>query len=598
MEFYEAKKYENLIKVTLSINHKITDLSYMFYECSSLKSISDLDNLNINNVTNLSYMFYGCSSLSSISGISEWKTNNVVDMSHMFHGCSSLKSLQLISKWETNNVEDMSYMFYGCSSLNYIDDIFEWNINKVKDINLILYDCDKLGDREFILNEFLKKNNRLKLEEEEERRKKEEEIKRREKEQRKRQKEEIIRKQMEFKKKKTSEENIKIILEDMCILGNIMKKEIIEEKKNEPKKFISIQEAIKNKNTNEDIFCLGIFANVLENIGVTTAIERNKSKNEDTSNTILQFLMNGMIEKKKYSFDLGEKRNNELLYNLDDQKKFNNKLKKKLSKECNIPENEIIITNPLKGSYNVQVIFEREDFNNKNFDINKFKNNCTEKEFSELKNLKEIHSSLIMEGCKLSLDMLDSSGNRESGFEVGGKRGGLDYFPPLKGWKGFGLKAWDKYDNGNNDWLGCDGNPNEWAVAYHGIGTKRGVKVEGAAHNIFIGEKFKYKADRGQACKDHKNINKKYKFNPKEDKEDHTKEVGIGAYCSPNPDVMEEYANYAKPKARVNGQEYLLGFMMRVKPDKIRISEEEEDYWVLDGTTKEMRPYRLLVKEC
>ena len=33
-----------------------------------------------------------------------------------------------------------------------------------------------------------------------------------------------------------------------------------------------------------------------------------------------------------------------------------------------------------------------------------------------------------MEGCKLSLDMLDSRGNRESGFEVGGKRGDLIIF--------------------------------------------------------------------------------------------------------------------------------------------------------------------------
>ena len=36
---------------------------------------------------------------------------------------------------------------------------------------------------------------------------------------------------MEFKRKKITDENVKEVLEDMCILGNIMKKEIIEEKK-------------------------------------------------------------------------------------------------------------------------------------------------------------------------------------------------------------------------------------------------------------------------------------------------------------------------------------------------------------------------------
>ena len=214
----------------------------------------------------------------------------------------------------------------------------------------------------------------------------------------------------------------------MCILGNIMKKEIIEEKINQPEKFISIEEATKEKK-NDGLFCLGILAQILENIGITTAIERNESidkESENFSNTVLQFIMNGMIEKKKYDFhfDLGEQRNNELLYDLNEQKNFNNKLRKKLSKEYNIPEDKIIITNPQKGSYNVQVIFESEEFNDRNIDINQFKNNCTEKEFEKLKNLKEIHTSLIMDGCKLTRKMLDSRGNRESGFEIGGKRDG------------------------------------------------------------------------------------------------------------------------------------------------------------------------------
>ncbi len=37
--------------------------------------------------------------------------------------------------------------------------------------------------------------------------------------------------------------------------------------------------------------------------------------------------------------------------------------------------------------------------------------------------------------------------------------------------------------------------------------------------------------------------------------------------------------------------------MMRVKPDKIRISGNYEKYWVFDGTTNEMRSYRIMLKE-
>jgi len=41
--------------------------------------------------------------------------DNITNMSKMFYGCSSLSSMPDISKWITNNVTNMSFMFYGCS---------------------------------------------------------------------------------------------------------------------------------------------------------------------------------------------------------------------------------------------------------------------------------------------------------------------------------------------------------------------------------------------------------------------------------------------------------------------------------------------------
>ena len=60
---------------------------------------------------------------------------------------------------------------------------------------------------------------------------------------------------------------------------------------------------------------------------------------------------------------------------------------------------------------------------------------------------------------------------------------------------------------------------------------------------------------------------------------------------------MEKYAAQALTKANNKGKEYLIGFMMRVKPDKIRYSNIKKKYWVLDGTKDEMRPYRIMIKE-
>ena len=50
------------------------------------------------NITNMSYMFYKCSSLSSLPDISKWNTNSVTDMKDMFSNCS--KSLNIPSKFQ------------------------------------------------------------------------------------------------------------------------------------------------------------------------------------------------------------------------------------------------------------------------------------------------------------------------------------------------------------------------------------------------------------------------------------------------------------------------------------------------------------------
>ena len=56
-----------------------TDLSYMFYGCSSLLSITGLSKINTSNVTNLSYMFGNCSLLENICDISNWDTKMLID---------------------------------------------------------------------------------------------------------------------------------------------------------------------------------------------------------------------------------------------------------------------------------------------------------------------------------------------------------------------------------------------------------------------------------------------------------------------------------------------------------------------------------------
>ena len=65
---------------------------------------------------------------------------------------------------------------------------------------------------------------------------------------------------------------------------------------------------------------------------------------------------------------------------------------------------------------------------------------------------------------------------------------------------------------------GCDGNKNEWAVAYHRIGKNIGPKVKEATHAIL---KDGFIAGKGQAYEFYDNDNNDYKsLNEKEDEKD------------------------------------------------------------------------------
>ena len=48
------------------------------------------------NVTNMSFMFYGCSSLSTLPDITKWDTQNVTNINKMFDGCSKLTYMPIL----------------------------------------------------------------------------------------------------------------------------------------------------------------------------------------------------------------------------------------------------------------------------------------------------------------------------------------------------------------------------------------------------------------------------------------------------------------------------------------------------------------------
>ena len=342
-------------------------------------------------------------------------------------------------------------------------------------------------------------------------------------------------------------------------------------------KYISTSNALKLENKDQSLFALGLIAKNLENLGIQTLIDLNESEEgEDEDFTSLQFISNGLIQKKKYDlhFDFGERRNNQLLNNKFEYEKFKNNLKLKLSKDYNISPEEIIVTFPQKGSVHVQVIFQSNEFND--LDLNQFKEKFkNDKQFKELSNLKEIHTDVIMGACKLSKSQLDPLGNRVDGWGVGEKRGNKPYIPPL-GWTGIGLKVLNKYKD--NEWIGMSNTSGEWCVAYHGVG--RGQDSESVKKVTGLIYKGNFKPGTKQVHKDCADIYHQGQL------------VKEGVYCTPNIKVAEGFSGISY----INGKSYKTVLMVRVNPKSIRGCKCMKDYWVVNGTNDEIRPYRILYK--
>ncbi len=392
----------------------------------------------------------------------------------------------------------------------------------------------------------------------------------------------LNKRKMEYSPMTEKDLKINKELENMCNLGKIMKYKIREEKMKNPHKYIEVKEALKLENQDQGLFALGLLGNILEQNQTEVIIEKyDNGKDElDAGTTVLQFISSGLANKKKYDlhFDFGDKRNNELLNNANEYEKFKRQLILKLSKDYNVPISKIVVTFPQKGSFRVQVIFQSEQFNNLNLSDfkQKFKK---DKNFPELQKLKEIHTSVIMEGCKLSKNQLDYQGNRSSGWPIGENRGKKPYYAPL-GWIGIGLKVLDKYDKGNNKWIGMNNSDGEWCVAYHGVARNlSSQEVQGITGKIV---KSTFKPGVNQAHSQH------------EDQYHPGKKVGDGVYCTPLVNVASSYAGITV----INGVKYQTVLMVRVKPEAIRGCKDQNDYWVVNGTTDEIRPYRILYKQC
>ena len=219
------------------------------------------------------------------------------------------------------------------------------------------------------------------------------------------------------------------------------------------------------------------------------------------------------------------------------------------------------MTNPRYGPYSITAIIKQPIFKEYS------KEDLLEKIINDPDYNNEllylyIKKNILLSGCKLNQYMLEPrANNQRGGWGDNEIRGGKPYYPP-HGWVGYGLNVADRFDNGDNAWLDYNHSKGEWSVAYIGIG-------EGLNEN---------------AKNDFKNHNDTFHIGQK---------VGEGVIITPKPKIMEKNCSIFD----CCGIKYKIGFMTRVKPDKIRCPEGQDDYWIINGTDNEIRPYRILIKE-
>ena len=139
--FANLTKLKTITGLEYLNTEKVTNMSYMFFNCSSLTSL-DVTHFNTAKVTNMNRLFAYCSSLTSLD-VTHFNTAKVTNMNSMFECCSSLTSLD-VTYFNTANVTDMNKMFYKCSALttiyasdNFVTDKVEYSYN-------MFYDCTSL----------------------------------------------------------------------------------------------------------------------------------------------------------------------------------------------------------------------------------------------------------------------------------------------------------------------------------------------------------------------------------------------------------------------------------------------------------------------
>ena len=108
----------------------LRDISYMFRECSSMKYVDGLYDLDVSRVNMARNILEGCSALVSLTGLDLWRTDNFENLVEMCACCYHLQDFSALRGWRVDKVIDASSAFLNTEMTNTADLVY-WRPKKL-----------------------------------------------------------------------------------------------------------------------------------------------------------------------------------------------------------------------------------------------------------------------------------------------------------------------------------------------------------------------------------------------------------------------------------------------------------------------------------
>ena len=137
----DVSELDDLSYIFYRLNIEVVDISGwdtsnvkfmkgIFSNCTKLKKIIGIENLDVSKLENANFMFYQCEKLVELD-LTNWNPMLLQRASYMFYNCSNLKIIKNIENWQLPNIKDVRSMFSGCTKLDV--DLSNWNLTNIKD---------------------------------------------------------------------------------------------------------------------------------------------------------------------------------------------------------------------------------------------------------------------------------------------------------------------------------------------------------------------------------------------------------------------------------------------------------------------------------